>query len=113
MIKIETQDDDMLVSHYYGVDYYFVSATHPITMEIEGKGKNVIFLYYTETIANLHSKRLVNRDENRDERNFTFPLDNKENVDAIYYAKFDARKIFNEGNNWDTVLENAVLIWEK
>lgn len=113
LIRIETQDDDMLVSHYYGVSYNSISATHPITLEIDGKEKNVIFLYYTETIAKSHTRKLINGKEIRDERNFTFPLDSVENVDAIYYADFDSIKVFNEGNNWNTVLENAVLIWEK
>lgn len=113
LIKIEIQDDDMLVSHYYGVSYNSISATHPITMEIEGKEKNVIFLYYTETIAKSHTRKLINGKEIRDERNFIFPLDSMENVDAIYYVEFDTRKIFNDGNNWDTVLEDAILIWGK
>lgn len=113
LIKIETQDDDMLVSHYYGVSYYSIAASHPIKLKIDGKEKNAIFLYYTETIANSHSRKLISYEETRDERNFMFPLDSKENVDVIYYADFDMRKIFEEGNNWDTVLENAVLIWEK
>lgn len=113
LIKIETQDNDILVSHYYGVDYYSVSATHPQTLKIDGKEKNVIFLYYTETIANSPSKRLINRKENRDERDFIFLLGNKENVDAIYYVESDTRKIFNNGNDWSTLLEDAILIWRK
>lgn len=113
LIKIETQDDNMLVSHYYGVSYYSVAATHPITLKIDGKEKNVIFLYYTETFAKSHTRKLINQEETRDERRFIFPLDKKENVDAIYYADFDAREIFEKENSWDTLLENAVLIWEK
>lgn len=113
LIKIETQDDGMLVSHYYGVSYYSVSATHPITLEIDGKEKNVIFLYYTETLAQSHKRKLINQRENRDEREFIFPLDKKENVDAIYYAEFDIREIVKKGNKWDKVLENTVLIWGK
>ena len=113
LIRIEIQDDDMLVSHYYGVSYYSIAATHPITMKIEGKEKNVIFLYYTETIAKSHTRNLINGKENRDERNFIFPVDSVKNVDAIYYADFDANEIFKKGNSWDTLLENAVLIWEK
>lgn len=31
LVKIEIQDDGMLVSHYYGVEYYTISATHPQT----------------------------------------------------------------------------------
>ena len=113
LIRIETQDDNMLVSHYYGVSYYSISATHPITMEIEGKEKNVIFLYYTETIAKSHNRKLIDGKGIRDERNFIFPLDSIENVDAIYYADFDSMKVFNEENSRDTLLENAILIWEK
>lgn len=113
LIKIETQDNDILVSHYYGVDYYSVSATHPQTLKIDGKEKNVIFLYYTETIANSPSKSLINRKENRDEHDFIFLLGKKENVDAIYYVEFDTRKIFNNGNDWSTLLEDAILIWRK
>ena len=113
LIRIETRSNDMLVSHYYGIDYYSISATNPKSMIIDGKEKNVIFLYYTETIANSHSKKLINSKENSDERDFMFPLDKKENVDAIYYAEFDSRKIFASGNDWSTVLENAILVWEK
>jgi hypothetical protein len=108
LIKIETQDNDMLVSHYYGVSYYSIAATNPITMEIEGKEKNVIFLYYTETIAKSHTRNLINGKEIRDERNFIFPLDSIENVDAIYYADFDTKDIL-----WSTLLEDAILIWEE
>lgn len=108
LIKIETQDDDMLVSHYYGANYYSIAATNPITMEIGGKEKNVIFLYYTETIAKSHTRNLINGKEIRDERNFIFPLDSIENVDAIYYADFDTKDIL-----WSTLLEDAILIWEK
>lgn len=113
LIRVETQGNDILVSHYYGVSYYSISATHPITLKIDGKEKNVIFLYYTETIAESHSRNLINHGKIRDERDFIFPLDNKENVDVIYYANFDIKEIFEKGNNWDTVLENAVVIWEK
>lgn len=113
LITVETQQDGMLVSNYHGVDYYSVSATYPKTLKINGKEKNVIFLYYTQTIANSPSEKLINRKENRDERDFIFPLDNKENVDAIYYVEFDMRKIFNNGNDWSRLLEDAILIWQK
>lgn len=66
-------------------------------MEIDGKEKNAIFLYYTETIADSHSKRLIGHGANRDERDFIFPLDNKESVDVINYVTgFDSRKMFEE-----------------
>lgn len=113
LIKIETLDNSMLVSRYYGASYYSVSATHPITLKIDGEEKNVIFLYYTETFVESHSRKLINGKEILDERDLIFPLDKKENVDAIYYADFDIRKKFEEGNYWETVLEDAVLIWEK
>lgn len=107
----------MLVSHYYGVDYYSVNFTNPMTLEIDGKEKNVIFLYYTETVAESHTKNLINPKEKRNEDNFIFQLDKEKNVDAIYYGKYDAKnaidakKTINNGY-WNTVLKNSTLIWE-
>lgn len=99
LFQIETQDNDMLVSHYYGENYYSVSTTN-VTVEIDGKEKQAIFLYYTETIAEPNSKQLFPGEESRNERDFIFPLDPIDNVDVIYYADFDAREIFEEGNHW-------------
>lgn len=113
LIKIETQDDGMLVSHYYGIDYHFVSSTHPINVKIGEEDKKAIFLYYTETFAESHLNNLINRRKIRDERNYIFQLGNKENIDVIYYVEFDPIKIIEEGDNWDEVLENGQVIWEK
>lgn len=113
LIQIETQDNEMLVSHYYGENYYSVSATNPVTVEIDGEEKRAIFLHYTETIAESHSKQLFQGEDTRDERDFIYPLVHKDEVDVIYYADFDAREIFEGGNHWETVLEHAELIWEK
>lgn len=112
LIKIETQDNGMLFSHYYGRDYYCVSATNPIKVRIDGEDKNAIFLYYTETIANTHLNKLLNRKNTREERNYIFQLGNNENVDIIYYVEFN-EKIFEEGNDWSEVIKRAQLIWEK
>lgn len=112
LIKIEIQDDDNLISHFYGLSYYSISASYQ-TLKIEGEEKDVIFLYYTETIANSPSRELINRKEKRDERDFIFHLDKKENLDAIYYVEFNSRKIFDSGNDWSNLLEDAILIWEK
>ena len=82
-------------------------------MKINGKEKKALFLYYTETIAESHSKTLFQREDNNSRSTFLFPLADQDEVDAIYYAHFNARKIFDEGNDWETVLEHAELLWEK
>lgn len=42
-----------------------------------------------------------------------FPLNQEAEVDAIYYADFNVREIMEDGNQWESVLEQAELIWEK
>lgn len=113
LVKIETQDDNTLVSHYYGEDYESVSGTHPISMEIDGEQKNVIFVYYTETIASSYLSKQIDSKQLRNESENFFPLANTKDVDQIYYVEFDSMKIFEEGNDWSEVLKNAKLIWEK
>ena len=112
LIKIEEQDD-MLVSHYYGKEYYSVKATEPIKVNIDGEEKNIILLYYTATIADSPSGKLINDKKERVEQNFIFQLGNKDTVDAVYYGDFDFSKIFKDGNNWAKVLENSQIIWEE
>ena len=112
LIKIEEQDN-MLVSHYYGKGYYSVNATNPMKVNIDGEEKNIILLYYTVTIADSPSGKLVNDKKERVEQNFIFQLGNKDTVDSVYYGEFDSSKIFRNGNNWDKVLENSQIIWEE
>lgn len=113
LIKIEEQDDGRLAAHFYGDSYYFVSATHPRSIEIDGEIKQVAFIYYTKTIADTYALNWFERDKTRNEEEFMFQLDNKQNIDAVYYAKFDSVKIHKNGDDWSSVLEDAVLIWQK
>jgi hypothetical protein len=113
LIKIEEQDDGMLVSHYYGDSYYFFSANHPRPMIIDGAERQVMFIYYTKTLADSYGLKLFERSTERKEQAFMFPLDNKQNVDAIYYTKFDSKKIVGGGDTWEEALQDAVLLWEK
>lgn len=112
LVQIETQDNGALIAHYYGKDYYSVAATDPVSVEIDGQQKRIIFLHYTETIAESHSKKLFQDDETQDEGDVIFPLNQETEVDAIYYADFDVREIIENGNQWESVLENADLMWE-
>lgn len=113
LIKIETQNDNQLVSHFYGISYSSVNLTHPMKMKIEGQEKNVSFLHYTETIADSPSRKLINNNPERKEEEFIFTLPESELVDAVYYVDWDIEKMAEEGNEWSSLLDNAVLIWEK
>lgn len=111
LIKIEKQNDNKLVSHYYGKGYSGVHETHPMPLEIDGEKKNVSFIFYKKTIADSPSRNLFNNEDN--EREYTSNLPESENVDAVYYAEFDTEKITAGKDSWDSILERAVLIWEK
>lgn len=50
LIKIEMQNDNQLISHYYGKSYAGVNETHPMPLEIDGKKKNVSFIFYTKQL---------------------------------------------------------------
>ncbi len=111
LFQIEVQENDMLVSRYHGESYYSVTATHPITLEMDGVEKRAIFLHYTETIAESRSGELFKGNDTH--HDYIFPIDHQDNVDVIFYGDFDASEIFDEGNNWESLLEHAELIWEK
>ena len=71
------------------------------------------YIHYTKTFATAHSKQFFQNEGSRDEKDFIFSLDDEQEIDVVYYADFDAIKIFNQGNKWEPVLEHAQLIWEK
>lgn len=113
LIKIEVQDNGNLAAHYYGESYYSFNSTAPMTVQIAGKEKRAVFLYYTKTISNNPSKKLFGETEAHREQGFLFPLDPIDDVDLVYYAEFDAMKVFDNGGNWEDVVDRAELIWEK
>lgn len=113
LIKVEMQNDDQLVSHYYGKSYAGVNQTHPMPVQIDGETKNVSFIYYTETIADSPSSNLINNEKNTNEQDYIWNFDDSEKIDAVYYADFDVEKITAGKDSWDAILERAVLIWEK
>lgn len=107
LVNIEVQDNH-LVSRYYGKSYAGFNGAGPFSIEINGEVKNVAFLFYTETIADSPSRNLINNEKEQDQE-YTFQLFEVEEVDAVYYADFDIRN----KDSWDSVLESAVLIWER
>ncbi|MDX8365534.1 zf-HC2 domain-containing protein [Cytobacillus sp. IB215665] len=114
LFKIEKQDDNRLASHYYGKSHAGLKATHPLLLEVDGVKKNVIFIFYTQTIADSPSRKLFNNRENKEQGyTFTFGLDESQDVDAVYYVEYDVKKIIAEKDSWDSVLERATLIWIK
>ena len=113
LIKIERQNDNQLVSHYFGESYAGVNETHPMPLKIDGKIKNVSFIFYTKTIADSPSRNLINNEKNLNGQEYIFNLTESEKIDAVYYVDFDVEKISDEKDSWDSILERGVLIWEK
>jgi hypothetical protein len=113
LIKIERQNDNQLVSKYFGESYAGVNETHPMPLVIDGEKKNVSFIFYTKTIADSPSRNLINNEKGLDEQEYIFNLSESEKIDAVYYVDFDVEKITAGKDFWDSILERAVLIWEK
>lgn len=113
LIKIERQNETQLVSHYFGESYASVNETHPMPLEIEGAIKNVSFIFYTKTIAASPSRNLIDRNKKLNEQHYTWKLADSEKIDAVYYAEYDVKKITDGKESWESILERAVLIWEK
>ncbi|MGE7186242.1 zf-HC2 domain-containing protein [Peribacillus sp. NPDC006672] len=113
LIKIEMQNDNQLVSHYYGKSYASVNETHPMPLEIDGEKKNVSFISYKETIADSPSRSLINNEKNLNEQDYIWEFSESEKIDAVYYVDYDIEKIAAGKDSWDSILERAVLIWEK
>ncbi|WP_342532427.1 zf-HC2 domain-containing protein [Lysinibacillus sp. FSL K6-0057] len=111
LFKIEKQSDNNLVSHYYGKGYSGVHETFPMGLEIDGEKKIVSFIYYTKTIADSPSRKLFSNENN--ERGYISNLPESEKIDAVYYVDYDVEKIVAGKDSWDSILERAVLIWEK
>ncbi|MFJ7367799.1 zf-HC2 domain-containing protein [Peribacillus frigoritolerans] len=113
LIKIEMQKDNQLVSHYYGKSYASVSETHPMPLEIDGEKKNVSFISYKETIADSPSRNLINNEKNLNEQDYIWEFSESEKIDAVYYVDYDVENIAAGKDSWDSILNRAVLIWEK
>lgn len=112
LIKIERQNDNQLVSHYYGKSYASVNETAPMPLKIDGKKMNVSFIFYTKTIADSPSRNLINN-ENRNKQDYISKLNDSEKIDAVYYVDFDVEKITAGKDSWNSILDRAVLIWKK
>ena len=112
LIKIERQQDNQLVSHYYGKDRAGVFGTFPMGLEIDGEKRIVSFIYYTKTFADSPTRNLIDNEKGVEQED-TFVLPESGNNDAVYYVEYDPEKMTDGKDSWDAVLERAVLIWEK
>jgi len=113
LIKIEMQNDNQLVSHYYGKSYSSVSETLPMQVEIDGEKKKVSFIAYKETIAHSPSSKLFNNEKSPNEQDYIWEFTESEKVDAIYYVDYKVEDISRGKDSWDSILNRAELIWEK
>ena len=92
LFKIEMQNDNQLVSHYYGKSYATFHGTYPSPFEIDGEKKNVSFIFYTETIADSPSRSLTNNEKNLNEQDYIWKFDESEKIDVVYYVDYDVEK---------------------
>lgn len=113
LFKIERQNDNQLVFHYFGESYAGVNETHPMSLEIDGEERNVSFIFYTKTVAKSPSRNLFNNEKGLNEQEYTFNLIESEKIDAVYYVDFDVEKITAGKDSWNSILKRAELIWEK
>ena len=113
LIKIEMQNDNQLVSHYYGKSYSSVNETYPMPLEIDGEIKNVSFISYKKTMADSPSRNLINIEKNPNEQEYIWNFSDSEKIDAVYYVDYDTEKVTAGKDSWDSILKRAVLIWEK
>lgn len=114
LFKIEMQNDNQLVLHYYGKSYATSHGTYPMRLEIDGEKKNVSFFFYTETIADSPSRSLINEEKKLNEQDYIWKIPESEKIDAVYYVEYDAEEMIPGGkDSWDSAIERAVLIWER
>ncbi|MFJ7637727.1 zf-HC2 domain-containing protein [Peribacillus sp. NPDC097225] len=113
LIEIEMQNDNQLVSHYYGKSYSSANETLPKSFEINGVKKNVSFIAYRETFADSPSRSLINNEKNRNEQDYIWEFSESENIDAVYYVDYEIEDVSAGKDSWDSILDRAVLIWEK
>ena len=113
LIKIEMQNDNQLVSHYYGKSYSSVSETHPMPLEIDGVKKNVSFIAYRETFADSPYRSLINNEKNHIEQDYIWEFSESEKIDAVYYVDYEMEEVSAGKDSWASILDRAVLIWEK
>lgn len=106
MIKIE-EKNNKLYSLYSGESFVSVKTTHPMEVELNGERKKVSFIFYTDTAGD----KWMNR--NKKILDARFELPDSEETDAVYYAKYDVAEISSGKVEWDSILDNGVLIWEK
>lgn len=113
IVKIENNEDKILFAHYYGKSYASVNVTHPMLLEVDGEKKNISFIYYNKTIADSPTRQLINNGKARKEQDFIFEFPEAEEIDAVYYAEYDVKKIAANKDSWNNILKDAVLIWKK
>ncbi|MDO5714494.1 MAG: zf-HC2 domain-containing protein [Tissierellia bacterium] len=112
LIKIEKKEDS-LVSHFYGKAFYSISATQPITINVNGQKKNIVFIYYTKTLMDKPSSRLLKKDRAQEEFLFTLPLKEGKEIDEVCYIEFSSPKSIKDKNYWIQRYQSGEIIWRK
>lgn len=112
LFVIEEQENQTLVSTYFGKSHAGSYMTHPMKVEIDGEMKNISLIYYVETMANSPKSNLLRNDERIVPERFELP--DSKTVDEVYYGKYDLEKvIITKEQTWDELLQEMILIWER
>lgn len=114
LVKIGKQNNNQLVVRYLGKSYAGFNDMQPRPVKIDGEIKNVGFIFYTKTFADSPSRNLINNEKGLNEQGYTSKISDIEKIDAVYYVDYDTEEMVPGGkDSWDSILERAVLIWEK
>lgn len=96
LVKIEKDNNNQLVSRYYGKSYTTVHETHPMLLEVDGERKNIRFIFYTKTMTDGPSRNLIDTEKISVDTGYASNIVESEKVDAVYYANFDTKKSLRE-----------------
>lgn len=112
LFKIEELADGTLVSNYYGESHAGSYMMHPLEINVDGEMKNIIFVYYSQTIADSPTRNLFSKEGKPIPYSFTLP-DSKE-VDAVYYGEYTFGNTLGQDEQaWKGMLAQMTLIWER
>ncbi|QPC48237.1 zf-HC2 domain-containing protein [Mangrovibacillus cuniculi] len=113
LFDIKMDQDNQLVSTYYGKSYNSIGEHHPVLVNVNGEEKNVTFISYYQTIADSPSNNLINDEKVSPEKGYEWRFSESEKIDAIYYVDFERVKYPTNNNTWKELMEQGVLVWER
>ncbi|KYG34410.1 zf-HC2 domain-containing protein [Alkalihalobacillus trypoxylicola] len=109
LFSIETDNNNQIYLQYSGNNYYGTHEAYSIPIDINGASKNVSFIYFTQTLAESPSSKLLGKSK---ETETIYKFSESDQIDAIYYVDFDT-DLTNLVDDRETIVERADLLWER